>query len=86
MQALANSETNTLDDNEVAITEKTLRVKSKKDYDGDGEIESPRDEYMGSKDKAIKKATKKPALEDDEIKDERMFGESLKLLKMFAGI
>ena len=86
MQALANSETNTLDDNEVAITEKTLRVKSKKDYDNDGEIESPRDEYMGSKDKAIKKATKKPALEDDEIKDERMFGESLKLLKMFAGI
>ena len=86
VQALANSETNTLDDDEVAITEKTLRVKSKKDYDGDGEIESPRDEYMGSKDKAIKKAMKKPALEDDEIEDERMFGESLKLLKMFAGI
>ena len=86
VQALANSETNTLDDDEVAITEKTLRLKSKKDYDGDGEIESPRDEYMGSKDKAIKKAMKKPALEDDEIEDERMFGESLKLLKMFAGI
>ena len=30
--------------------------KAKKDYDGDGEIESGTDEYMGSKDKAIKKA------------------------------
>ena len=33
--------------------------KADKDYDGDGEIESPEDEYMGSKDKAIKKAMKK---------------------------
>ena len=30
--------------------------KAKKDYDGDGKIESGTDEYMGSKDKAIKKA------------------------------
>ncbi len=30
--------------------------KAKKDYDGDGKIESPQDEYMGSRDKAIKKA------------------------------
>lgn len=30
--------------------------KAKKDYDGDGKIESPKDEYMGSRDKAIKKA------------------------------
>ena len=29
---------------------------AKKDYDGDGKIESGTDEYMGSKDKAIKKA------------------------------
>ena len=29
---------------------------AKKDYDGDGKIESGKDEYMGSKDKAIKKA------------------------------
>lgn len=29
---------------------------AKKDYDGDGEVESGKDEYMGSKDKAIKKA------------------------------
>lgn len=27
-----------------------------KDYDGDGEIESPEDEYKGSRDKAIRKA------------------------------
>ena len=33
--------------------------KAKKDYDGDGEIESDTDEYKGSKDKAIKKSMKK---------------------------
>ena len=31
--------------------------KAKKDYDGDGQIESPEDEYKGSRDKAIKQAT-----------------------------
>jgi len=30
-----------------------------KDYDGDGEVESGKDEYMGSRDKAIKKAKAK---------------------------
>lgn len=30
--------------------------KAKKDYDGDGKIESPEQEYLGSRDKAIKKA------------------------------
>jgi len=30
--------------------------KADKDYDGDGEVESGKDEYFGSKDKAIKKA------------------------------
>ena len=30
--------------------------KAKKDYDGDGKIESSEDEYLGSRDKAIKKA------------------------------
>ena len=30
--------------------------KAKKDYDGDGKIESGKDEYFGSRDKAIKKA------------------------------
>lgn len=32
--------------------------KAKKDYDGDGKVESPKNEYKGSKDKAIKKAIK----------------------------
>ena len=30
--------------------------KAKKDYDGDGKVESGKDEYFGSKDKAIKAA------------------------------
>ena len=30
--------------------------KAKKDYDGDGKIESGKEEYFGSKDKAIKKS------------------------------
>ena len=33
--------------------------KADKDYDGDGKIESGTDEYMGSRDKAIKKAMAK---------------------------
>jgi hypothetical protein len=33
--------------------------KSTKDYDGDGKVESSKDEYFGSKDKAIKKAIDK---------------------------
>lgn len=33
--------------------------KAKKDYDGDGKIESPEAEYKGSKNKAIKQAKKK---------------------------
>jgi hypothetical protein len=39
--------------------------KADKDYDGDGEVESGKDEYMGSRDKAIKKATD----ENDETKE-----------------
>ena len=37
--------------------------KAKKDYDKDGKLESPEDEYKGSKDKAIKKAMKKESTE-----------------------
>ena len=37
------------------------KKKAAKDYDGDGKIESGTDEYMGSRDKAIKKAMKKEA-------------------------
>lgn len=34
-------------------------AKAKKDYDGDGKLETPEQEYKGSKDKAIKKAKSK---------------------------
>jgi hypothetical protein len=40
--------------------------KADKDYDGDGEVESGKDEYMGSKDKAIKKAMGKKEKKTDE--------------------
>ena len=42
--------------------------KAAKDYDGDGTIGSPEDEYMGSKDKAIKHAMKSEGEADTEIK------------------
>ena len=35
-----------------------------KDYDGDGKVESSKDEYFGSKDKAIKKAMGKKEVEE----------------------
>lgn len=39
--------------------------KAKKDYDGDGKVETPEQEYKGSKDKAIKKAKgKKTSLKE----------------------
>ena len=49
----------------------TAAVKSgkglaKKDYDGDGKVESPTAEYKGSKDKAIKKALAKEGFQLDE--------------------
>ena len=40
--------------------------KAKKDYDGDGKIESGTAEYMGSRDKAIKKAMAKEEYVDEE--------------------
>ena len=40
--------------------------KAAKDYDGDGEVESGKDEYMGAKDKAIKKAMGK---DDEDTKE-----------------
>ena len=39
--------------------------KADKDYDGDGKIESGTDEYMGSKDKAIKKAMAKKGMKKE---------------------
>ena len=41
--------------------------KAAKDYDGDGKIESGKDEYFGSKDKAIKKAMGKKVKEETEV-------------------
>ena len=38
--------------------------KAAKDYDGDGKVESGKEEYFGSKDKAIKKAMKKEEVEE----------------------
>jgi len=52
--------------------------KADKDYDGDGKVESSKDEWKGSKDKAIKKAKGKdenPAEEEEELrKDDDLFG------------
>jgi len=44
--------------------------KAKQDYDGDGKIESGKDEYMGSKDKAIKQAMSKKDESLDQLADE----------------
>ena len=43
----------------------TPSKKAKKDYDGDGKVESPTAEYKGSKDKAIKKALHKEEFIDE---------------------
>jgi len=39
--------------------------KASKDHDGDGKVESKKDEYMGSRDKAIKKAMGKKSKDED---------------------
>lgn len=44
--------------------------KADKDYDGDGEVESGKDEYMGAKDKAIKQAMSKKDESLDILADE----------------
>ena len=45
--------------------------KAKKDYDGDGKVETGSQEYLGSRDKAIKKAMKKRSVttEDSDINE-----------------
>ena len=43
--------------------------KADKDYDGDGKVESGSQEYLGSRDKAIKKAMGKSVKEGEEKKD-----------------
>jgi len=55
--------------------------KAAKDYDGDGKVESGKDEYFGSKDKAIKKAMGKKspeAIEAKRRKDDDLAGSPLK--------
>lgn len=80
MQALAQDKHTKID--EKIISEKTLKVKAADaDYDGDGEIESPEEEYMGSRDRAIKRA-KHTKMEGDE----ELMKESLALLKRYAGL
>jgi hypothetical protein len=44
--------------------------KAKRDYDGDGKVESAKDEYFGSKDKAIKKAMSKKSIKEYYDSDE----------------
>ena len=51
--------------------------KAKKDYDGDGKVESGKAEYFGSKDKAIKKAMKK---EDIDARQSELWDEASKIL------
>ena len=59
--------------------EELMEKKAKKDYDGDGKIESGKDEYFGSKDKAIKKAMKKESMKEgygSKKKKKKSYGES----------
>ena len=41
---------------EVEVTEGKKKKKAQKDHDGDGKIETPKQEYLGSRDRAIKAA------------------------------
>ena len=56
---------NRFDEYEKQLAEK----KAAKDYDGDGKVESSKEEYFGSKDKAIKKAMGKTVNEKKELPD-----------------
>jgi len=53
---------------DVALEEAKM---AKKDHDGDGKVETSTAEYMGSRDKAIKKAMKKESFEDNEKRREK---------------
>ena len=81
MQALAQDKYTNIGATESIVTEKTLKVKAERDFDGDGEIETPQEEYRGSKDRAIKKSVK--PMENSE---QDLIKESLALLKRFAGL
>ena len=51
--------------------------KAKKDYDGDGKVESPQDEYKGSRDKAIKHNRNSKAKKHSKIKNLKEATEAL---------
>ena len=65
--------TNPLNDISKIYLDQIAEKKAAKDYDGDGKIESGTDEYLGSKDKAIKKAMGKKddskKCEHDEVEE-----------------
>ena len=56
-------------DDELSAEVKTESKKAKKDYDGDGKIESGKDEYFGSRDKAIKKAMAGKGMKKEETEE-----------------
>jgi len=75
---------------DIADIYKTIyEKKADKDYDGDGKVESGKDEWKGSKDKAIKKAMGKdenPAKEEEKLrKDDDLFGSPNKKKKVSEG-
>ena len=56
-------------DDKLSAEVKTESKKAKKDYDGDGKIESGKDEYFGSRDKAIKKAMAGKGMKKEETEE-----------------
>jgi len=59
--------------------------KADKDYDGDGKVESGKDEYFGSKDKAIKKAIAKKKAGKDKNKKKISEGRQIQCEEMVYG-
>jgi len=55
---------------DIAEDEESKAKKAKKDHDGDGKIESSTAEYMGSRDRAIKKANSEKEEEEEDTVDE----------------
>jgi len=68
-------------DDENSYESTTEGKKAKKDYDGDGKIESPKDEYMGSKDAAIKKAMKKKSKGESIEEGDNIYHDCVKSFK-----
>jgi hypothetical protein len=62
----------------------TEAKQAKKDYDGDGEVESSTEEWKGSRDKAIKKNKGKGKKEEDEEEDKEVKESLISLRKLIA--